>query len=110
MGFINGVSFLPLIGSWVVLVIVAFSVGYSIGNRRAKKIGMDEELRATETMLTKQGDTPDVVKVMMEVLRAKKLNEFKAEGREYLAIWLPSLLVVIGIIVTVVLGIGKSKP
>lgn len=102
----------PLIQTLIVsiLIIIAYSAGYSIGNRRSKLKSLEEELKATESMLLGQGDSPEQVKRTMEVMRSMKLNELKSEGREYLAIWLPTLLVIINIVVTIIIEYAKQNP
>ena len=93
--------------SAAIYTIVVFSVGFSLGNIRSKNKKIEEELRMTEQLLKSQGDNHDTIKATLDLVRAKKFNELHSDKREYLAIWLPTILVIINIIVTVLLKNGK---
>jgi hypothetical protein len=52
-------------------------------------------------LLTSQGDSEETKEATIALIKSKKLGELHSEKREYLAIWIPSILVVIGIAVTI---------
>lgn len=93
--------------SAAIYTIVIFCAGYSTGNMKSKRGKIEDELQMTEKLLQAQGDTPDTIKASVDLRRASLLKEFCSDKREYLAIWLPTILVIINIIVTVLLKNGK---
>ncbi|MCK5214825.1 MAG: hypothetical protein KAR05_05680 [Candidatus Omnitrophica bacterium] len=93
--------------SAVIYTIVIFYAGYSTGNIKSKKGKIEDELQMTKKLLQDQGDSSDRIKATVDLRRASLLKEFCSDKREYLAIWLPSSLVIINIIVTIFLKKGK---
>ncbi|MFA5823827.1 MAG: hypothetical protein WC853_12255 [Thermodesulfovibrionales bacterium] len=95
--------------TYVMCLVVTFSVGFSLGSLITKKQNADQYLKATEAMLRAQGDTPERVRTTLDLIKVQKQEEFASEVREHLAIWLPSVLVLINIIVLIVFERRKSK-
>ena len=91
----------------IILLIVVYSIGFVYGSLKAKKQGKDKYVQATEAMLKAQGDSEASIKATMDVIKAQKQDELGAENREYLAIWLPTILVIINIFVTIFLDLRK---
>lgn len=83
--------------------IVIFLIGFSYGNTRATNKNIDKELLASENLLKAQGDKPETIKATLEMIKIDRLNQFGRTKRQILSIWLPSILVAINIILTILL-------
>jgi len=81
--------------------IVIFLIGFSFGNIKAERKNVDTELNAAESMFKVQGDKPEYIKATIDYMRTRKLKELGSTKREILSIWLPSLLVIVNIILTI---------
>jgi len=95
--------------TYTVCLIVVFSIGFSVGNLEVKRYNADQYLKATEAMLKAQGDSPETIKTTLALIKVQKQDEFGSEVREHLAIWLPSILVIINIIVAIIFERRKLK-
>jgi hypothetical protein len=89
--------------------LVIFLIGFSVGNVKSGHKRINEELVATEKLLKAQGDKPEVVEATLAVIKADKLKELGGAKRQILSIWLPSILVIINIIFTVLFKDSKLK-
>jgi|688.fasta_scaffold706968_2 hypothetical protein len=85
----------------LVYTTLVFLAGANWGNIRSRSKQIEEELIATRKLLTSQGDSEETKEATIALIKSKKLGELHSEKREYLAIWIPSILVVIGIAVTI---------
>lgn len=93
-----------LILGWIIFLlysIVIFLIGFSVGNTKAQYKNMSEELSAAEKLFTAQGDKPEQIKASLEIMRLGRLKEIGGTKRQILSIWLPSSLVIINIILTI---------
>ena len=61
---------------------------------------MEEELKAMEAMFKAQGDSPDRIKTTLNSIRIDRLKEIGGTKREWLAILIPSILIIINIFIS----------
>lgn len=87
--------------SFIIWTIVIFCIGYSQGNIKSSYKNLEEELKATKDMFQAQGDSSESIEKTLEVIRIDRLKEIGGEKRQLFSIWLPSLLVIVNIFVTI---------
>jgi hypothetical protein len=87
--------------SIVIYTIVIFCIGYSYGNVKSSYKNLQKELDATKAMLEAQGDSPRSIEKTLEVIKIDRLKEIGGAKRQLFSIWLPSMLVIINIFVTI---------
>ena len=88
---------------FIIWSVVIFCVGFSWGNIRADNKAAYQYLKAAEELFKTQGDRPAQINASLELMRANKLSELGGVKRQFFSIYLPSLLIIINIIITVVL-------
>ncbi len=86
---------------FVLCSFVIFLIGFSFGNVKAEYRAMEKELSTTENLLKAQGDKPEQIKASVELIRIQRLKEMGGAKRQILSIWLPSALVIINIVLTI---------
>jgi len=74
-----------------------------VGNIKAQHKNLEKELIAAADLFRVQGDKPEQIKATLELMKINSLKEIGGAKRQILSIWLPSILVIVNIILTIVL-------
>jgi len=95
--------------TYIICLIVAFSIGFSAGSLNVKQKNADQYLEASQELFKAQGDSPESIKASLDLIKITKQNELGSEMREHLAIWLPTILIIINIVVAIIFERRKIK-
>jgi len=86
--------------SFVVFMIVVFSYGFSLGNIRLEKMAKNKYLEGTKEYLVIQGEKPEAIAAELKMIMADRASQEARARREIFGIFIPSILVVINIYLT----------
>ena len=68
---------------------------------------LNEELLAAQKLFKGQGDSPEQMDATLNLMRATGQRDIEKSKRELLSIWLPSILMIINIAVTITIKNSK---